>query len=977
MNPIAKSNGKPLFLVALIAALFVWHCRQFWWFTIDDAAISFAYAANLAQGHGFVATEGVAPVEGFSNPLWVAFLALASAAGGELELFAKVMGTLVAAIAIVLIYFAARKASDAPWLATLAPALLAAFTGYALWSQAGLENGLLAVTLAGAVSFTVHELETPGARPWSAFPLALAVWCRPEAPIYVAVIISVRLAFAWRRGLPLGREAWVVGTAIASFGALQLARWLVFQEWWPNTFFAKRARLIPQSVLRQKGQTYLLGFLHEYRAYFFVWAPLLAWRRRAARPALVLGLGLMAAAFFFAWYAGGDWARQYRFMTPAWLGLALVTALGVAGATELPQRLARLAPVMLAAMALLVATAPVPERLKLIAGDSQFHMTAEVRRLECLNVAALMQPLLVTRPQVLEMDVGGMSYCGKVDVLDHVGLTDRTVPRVRRHMPSFREYVFHERAPDFAMARDKPVPVLRNSPELHTLYLEFVPRGWEEGYSAWIRRDLVLAPFALPPIPNAPGAYRGARVTPAVARPGGKVLVELAYRVSDAAWPSLRVSVGDGDAVMAQAVPDAQGRSPLKPGDVAWLRGLLIAPEASGVYPVRAEGVIIGELVVDAARSEAANKHAVDDFMALERQAIVDAERQLTASQGASFAARRLLHAASELDREGARRRLVELPLPEVSAGLLSSLERAAAQLLAEARSLPPDSAYARLVLATRAAPRRADIRRMLDEVRRERQRRYSFLEPSLLYELERGVGQEAQPSITELAAAYLAAGQDAEVLALARAHPDQERANGRLGCQVWVARRNLAFEVAAPPGCTFELDSERARYVMGGVVPEVMIAGFEKSLEPFVPEGAFPSRPTVNVESDSGPAHAFWSGEGRAESSLAGRGRLAGRPMAVKHRHVMFMLSAKGQGSGGEAVLLVDGHAVLRHPAATQVPEFVIWDLAPYAGRCASLVFVDDSDEAAVALDAVTWGGVLDPSNGSPSDSSAEDSCS
>jgi hypothetical protein len=41
---------------------------------VDDAAISYAYARNLAAGHGFVSQPGQPPVEGFSNFLWVVIL---------------------------------------------------------------------------------------------------------------------------------------------------------------------------------------------------------------------------------------------------------------------------------------------------------------------------------------------------------------------------------------------------------------------------------------------------------------------------------------------------------------------------------------------------------------------------------------------------------------------------------------------------------------------------------------------------------------------------------------------------------------------------------------------------------------------------------------------------------------------------------------------------------------------------------------
>ena len=42
----------------------------------DDIYISACYARNLAAGHGAVWYPGAAPVEGFSNPLWTALLAL-------------------------------------------------------------------------------------------------------------------------------------------------------------------------------------------------------------------------------------------------------------------------------------------------------------------------------------------------------------------------------------------------------------------------------------------------------------------------------------------------------------------------------------------------------------------------------------------------------------------------------------------------------------------------------------------------------------------------------------------------------------------------------------------------------------------------------------------------------------------------------------------------------------------------------------
>src|SRR5215831_18915345 len=56
-------------------ALFLAHAWLLRDWLIDDAGISFAYARNLAAGHGLVAQPGSTPVEGFSNPLWTLLVA--------------------------------------------------------------------------------------------------------------------------------------------------------------------------------------------------------------------------------------------------------------------------------------------------------------------------------------------------------------------------------------------------------------------------------------------------------------------------------------------------------------------------------------------------------------------------------------------------------------------------------------------------------------------------------------------------------------------------------------------------------------------------------------------------------------------------------------------------------------------------------------------------------------------------------------
>ena len=60
-----------LLLPMLLLAHNMWRVH---WFTVDDAYISFRYAANLVAGHGLVYNPGEA-IEGYTNFLWTLIVA--------------------------------------------------------------------------------------------------------------------------------------------------------------------------------------------------------------------------------------------------------------------------------------------------------------------------------------------------------------------------------------------------------------------------------------------------------------------------------------------------------------------------------------------------------------------------------------------------------------------------------------------------------------------------------------------------------------------------------------------------------------------------------------------------------------------------------------------------------------------------------------------------------------------------------------
>jgi hypothetical protein len=117
----------------------------------DDAMVSMRYARNLVDGHGLVWNPGEAPVEGYTNFLWVLWLAVLHATGLPDRLVSVAVmasGAAILAANVVVVASIARRlapgdrlvAGVAVWLTALAYPLL-------FWTLRGMEVGLVALTI--------------------------------------------------------------------------------------------------------------------------------------------------------------------------------------------------------------------------------------------------------------------------------------------------------------------------------------------------------------------------------------------------------------------------------------------------------------------------------------------------------------------------------------------------------------------------------------------------------------------------------------------------------------------------------------------------------------------------------------------------------------------------------------------------------------------------------------------------------------
>lgn len=234
---------QAIVVMLAIGAFFVHFALHSVWY-IEDAAISFAFARHLGEGHGPVAYVGGEPVQGFSNPTWTLLLAAFHAVGGHPFVMGKLLGALFGALGLLAGWAWARsvlgRRDDAA--PALVAVLLALSPQYVLWAASGLENGLVNLALAAGAALALREIRAPGRVPLSALAWAVLALSRPEAPAFVAIGVGVAVAgVAFRHGVGVAvayavKVAVLVGAPFVAWHAWAL--WTFAFEA-PMTYYAK------------------------------------------------------------------------------------------------------------------------------------------------------------------------------------------------------------------------------------------------------------------------------------------------------------------------------------------------------------------------------------------------------------------------------------------------------------------------------------------------------------------------------------------------------------------------------------------------------------------------------------------------------------------------------------------------------------------------------------------------------------------
>ncbi|HEY6072669.1 MAG TPA: hypothetical protein VIV15_04555, partial [Anaerolineales bacterium] len=267
----------------------------------DDAMISMRYAYNLAHGLGAVWNAGER-VEGFTNPLWVGFMALIHLLPiplAKTSLIIQWSGALFMAGTLYFVRRIVEHFTNDLFAMLGAVALTAFYAPLLSWSLLGMEVSLLCLILTAVVALILAHPDR--FNPWVYILLAVSTLVRFDMAVPYLVILGV-LFFA-QKEQRRQHLIWGLGLLLTFLAAQTLARHFYYGEWLPNTYY-----------LKVQGWSFTLRILRGIYAftqfaYYSNWVlfllpfGLLLFRRDWKTFLL---LGLVAGQIAYSVYVGGD-----------------------------------------------------------------------------------------------------------------------------------------------------------------------------------------------------------------------------------------------------------------------------------------------------------------------------------------------------------------------------------------------------------------------------------------------------------------------------------------------------------------------------------------------------------------------------------------------------------------------------------------------------------------------------------------------
>ena len=479
-----------------LGAVLAWHHR----FLQDDAFISFHYARNLLEGQGL--TWFGQAIEGYSNFLWVLYLAGAMALGADPGRAAMIGGGLSFLVALGASAILAERLLSSPPARFFAVAVLVVNFSFVSYATGGLETmfvtALQMLLLVLAVPAPSREDSTTSTTALLSFSFlsGLLLLTRPDSVLPVTVV-GIFLLHDLRRSRQMGARS--LAALLLPVGLL-VGTWLLWKASYygallPNTYDAK---LSDSGSHFREGAVYVGRFLHAYLLWPFLLAiPVLLWLRRnefrpgPLRPWLPC-LGLVLGWWAYCLRTGGDF-MEFRFLIASLPPLALLLARF--WIDPWPQsRRGLVTALSLALLALASAIHGLGFRTTTadLALDSIHQLKTFYGAYPDEDWSRIGQPL-GQRLGDLEVTlgltaVGAIPYYSRLRTVDLHGLTDREIARHGRQVGAGFARPGHQRYATLRQLRDRPVHLLLGHPTL--VPLDVLHTSSPDQLRSWIQRTL-------------------------------------------------------------------------------------------------------------------------------------------------------------------------------------------------------------------------------------------------------------------------------------------------------------------------------------------------------------------------------------------------------------------------------------------------------------------------------------------------------
>lgn len=317
----------PLLIILLFygayAAFFIYRTSfiidgQRYFSLFDDSMISMRYAKNLSEGNGLVWNPGGEEVEGFTNPLWVLYMAvfhLFPIPVSKVSLFIQISGGLF----LILSLFVVAKMpqflfTDSHFHSITAVILTAFYLPLNNWSLQGTEAGVLTFLVVVAVWIALRRLDNGRFTPWLYVLLGVGTLVRMDMVVsFLAITIFLVAVDSQHRGRHL---LWGGLVLLASLGGQTAFRLWYYHDVLPNTYYLKLTGY-PLLLRLTRGLAVTWDFVARMSVPLFLLPFALLFFKRDRRILLLVSVFLAQLAYSI--YVGGDaweyWGGSNRYVS--------------------------------------------------------------------------------------------------------------------------------------------------------------------------------------------------------------------------------------------------------------------------------------------------------------------------------------------------------------------------------------------------------------------------------------------------------------------------------------------------------------------------------------------------------------------------------------------------------------------------------------------------------------------------------------